>query len=181
MKIKELKENEPLKVIEVLKHYEMPTFNDKSLNAYLIEFNQIKMRIFTDGTIEKSSEEISENIEEYYIGKNKFQYDVDTLKTKDIFLKNHSYVIVYLIAREYMTMGKVRGWFDVIKDVTIYLENIKDRNALKTAKQVIKQIQKCNNSASYSSIFGMVGLQGKGLEQFESEKILKNVYSLKNN
>lgn len=175
MKIRELKENEPLKVIEVTKHLTVPTSpvkeNEKSK---VIEDEHIKTIIFTDGEIEKQTEEASQSIDEYYIGKSKYHMTVDTLETKNIYFKNHSYVITYLLAKEFMVKGHVRGWFDVIKDVSIYLENGKDKKALREAKRFIKQINECNDYTNYLSSWGLQLPQDEGLE-----KISKNAYTLK--
>ncbi len=180
MEIKELKENEPLKIVEVLLHIKRPDFSFKEgVNPELFEEKQIQMRVFTDGEIAGETKEISENINEYYIGNAKYKYKVDTLKTKNIFFKNHSYVITYLIANEWGEFGNVRGWFNIVKDVTIYLENPKDKKALKTAKEVIREIQKSNDSVDYSSLYKMAFSPRRGLEQFESKRISKNIYSLK--
>lgn len=182
MKFKELRENEPLKVIEVSRHVKRPTFNREiTLSSDIIEVKQIQMKIFTDGEIEKESEEISLNIDEYYICKKKYQYDVDTLKNKKLYFKNHSYVITFLIASELMNVGKVGGWFDVVKEVSIHLQNPKDKKALKSAKQVIREIENCNKSIDSSYLFRMLFSQDKELEKFEIDKISKNVYSLKKN
>lgn len=175
MKIRELKENEPLKVIEVTKHLTVPTSpvkeNEKSKG---FEDERIKTIIFTDGEIEKQTEEASQSIDEYYIGKSKYHMTVDTLETKNIYFKNHSYVITYLLAKEFMVKGHVRGWFDVIKDVSIYLENGKDKKALREAKRFIKQINECNDYTNYLSSWGLQLPQDEGLE-----KISKNAYTLK--
>ena len=77
MKIKELKENEPLKVIEVSRRCK-----HRSLNLGVVEWKRIKMRVFTDGEIVCEDAEIIQDIDEYYIGKSKYPYDVNTLKTK---------------------------------------------------------------------------------------------------
>ena len=173
MKIKELKENEPLQVIEVSNHVTVP-FRSKK-----IECDMIKMRVFTDGEISKESEEKKEEINEYYFGKKKYQCGVDTLKTKDIYFNNHNYVITYLIAQEWTKIGNVSGWFDIIKDVSIYMKNPKDRKTIKTVEQVIRQNKECNRSVNYSSLFAMLAGQRKGYETFEPKKISKNVYTLR--
>ena len=112
MKIKELKENQPLNVIEVYKHEGIPSFGlDNKSNDSTLEFKQIHTMVFTDGEFLKESEEKIKNIKEYYIGNKKYEYRVDTLKTRDIFLKNYSYAIVYLVAQEWITVGNVRRWF----------------------------------------------------------------------
>ena len=180
MKLKELKENEPLNIIEVSKQYHYPSFiarRPKGSDTY--EEKKIKMKVFTDGEIEKQTEETSQNINEYYIGKKKYNYDVDVLKAKNLYFKNHSYVITYLIAAEHMTIGNITGWFDIVKEVSVYLENIKDKKALKEAKRVIKEINNLNSHTDYSSLFGMILSQPTKSEKFETEEISRNVYTLK--
>ncbi len=180
MKFKELKEHKPLKVVEVTNHILFQPFvTSEDLPPRVSEKKQIQTRVFTDGQIEKESEETSKEIEEYYIGKKKYKYDVDTLKSKKIYLKNHTYAITCLIAKEYMTVGNVTGWFDVIQDISIYLENPKDKRALKKVKQVISQISNRNSSVDYSSLFGMFFSRSENKEKLEYEEVSKNVYKLK--
>ena len=181
MKIRELKENEPLEVIEVYNHYAFPNLYTGKTDetSHIYEYRKIQMKIFTDGEIVKETDEITQNIDEYYIGKKKYQYDVDTLKTKNIYFKNYSYVIVYLIANEGRIVGHIGGWFDIVKDVSIYLENSRDKKALKCAKEVIREIENRNMGVDYSSIWGMLFSQREELQKFEQEEISKNVYSLK--
>ena len=104
---------------------------------------------------------------------------VDTLETKNIYFKNHSYVITYLLAKEFMVKGSVGGWFDIIKDVSIHIENKKDIKALREAKKVIKEINNLNSHTDYSSLFGMILSQPTKSERFETKEISKNIYTLK--
>lgn len=168
MKIIELKENEPLEVIKVTKRITLPACFYKDDETKTKEFEKVKMRIFTDGEIAKETKETFHNINECYIG-----------RTKNLYFKNHSFVIVYLIAEEYMTIGNVAGCFDVIKDISIYLENKKDKKALKSAKRIIKEIANLNKGIDYSSLLGMLVYESKKSVEFETEEISKNVYSLK--
>lgn len=165
MKIRELKENEPLKVTRVTYHF--PAWPDPSTgkvdkDAKPIEDERIKTIIFTDGEIENQTEEASQNINEFYIGKSKYHMTVDTLETKNIYFKNHSYVITYLLAKEFRAVNNGGGWFDVIKDVSIHLENKNDKKALRETKRVIKEIWKLQFE------------QGEVLEEISS-----NIYTLK--
>ena len=163
MKIRELKENEPLKVTRVTYHF--PAWPDPSTGKVDKDAKPIE---------EKQTEETFQSIDEFYIGKSKYHMTVDTLETKNIYFKNHSYVITYLLAKEFMIKGHVRGWFDVIKDVSIYLENGKDKKALREAKRFIKQINECNDYTNYLSSWGLQ------LPEYEElEKISKNAYTLK--
>ena len=168
MKIIELKENEPLEVIKVTKRITLPACFYKDDETKTKDFEKVKMRIFTDGEIAKETKETFHNINECYIG-----------RTKNLYFKNHSFVIVYLIAEEYMTIGNVAGLFDVIKDISIYLENKKDKKALKDAKRIIKEIANLNKGIDYSSLLGMLASESKKSVEFETEEISKNVYSLK--
>lgn len=182
MKIRELKENEPLKVTRVTYHF--PAWPDPSTgkvdkDAKPIEDKRIKTIIITDGEIEKQTEETTQDINEFYIGKFKYQMTVDTLKIKNIYFKNHSYVITYLLAKEFMVKGSVGGWFDIIKDVSIHIENKKDIKALREAKKVIKEINNLNSHTDYSSLFGMILSQPTKSERFETKEISKNIYTLK--
>ena len=177
MKIRELKENEPLKVTRVMYHFPAwpdPSTGEIAKDAKPIEDERIKTIIFTDGEIEKQTEEASQSIEEYYIGKSKYHMTVDTLETKNIYFKNHSYVVTYLLAKEFRTIHNGGGWFDVIKDVSIYLENVKDKKALRESKEIVKEIDKCNDYTNYLSIWGLQLPEYEGLEEISSD-----VYTLK--
>lgn len=130
MKIQELKETCPLQVVEVLKHEEIQS------QVPILEHKMIQTIVFTDGEIASESEESEENIEDYY--NDWYPYNVDTLKTKNLFFKNYSYIITYLIAKEWATAGRESGYFDIIKDISIYLENSKDKKALKNENVILK-------------------------------------------
>lgn len=179
MKIRELKENEPLKVIEVAKQYPYPPFIARGpADPDTFEESRIKMKVFTDGEIEKQTEETSQDINEFYIGKRKYNYDVDVLKAKNLYFKNHSYVITYLIAAERMTFGYMTRWVENVKEVSVYLENIKDKKALREVKRAIKEINNLNRPVEYPS-FGAALSQSTKSERLEQEKISKNIYTLK--
>lgn len=159
MKICKLKENEPLELIEV--SLNMQSTSPECKNSKEIALTEIQMKVFTDGVIEKESEGTVKNIDKYYIGKKEYKYKVNTLKTKNVFFKDYSYVITYLIAEEWLNIEGIHGLFDVIKDISIYLKNPKDKKTLKIAKQVIKEIANHNDSINYSSLLGMFVAQGK--------------------
>jgi hypothetical protein len=178
MKVQELKENTPLKVVQVLRHYERPRF-DHDEPRTIEEEEMVQMRIFTDGEIASESDIVTEDIDEYYFGKEKYKQYVDTLKSKNLCFKNHSFVITYTIAQEWTSVGRVHGWFDIIKDVSIYLENRKDRKALKRARHVIAQIENRNASVDYSSLYSMLFSKKYEPVEFNPEEIQENVYNVK--
>ena len=192
MKIQELKENSPLQVVEVLEHEEVRPELPK------IEHKMIQTIVFTDGEIASESDKIEENIEDYYFNNELYPYkwypyNVDTLKTKNLFFKNYSYIITFLIAREWATAGRATGYFDIIKDISIYLENSKDKNALKSAKNVILKVQNMdrrvlkrtqNGVIKFKKSDGITSLLDMDIsplmsEQGITEKIYNNVYALK--
>jgi len=179
--IKELKENEPLKIKKVIHHeedsYPVDLFEEQTKE--IIEEDMIQMKVFTDGEIIKEEEPIFETIDEYYIGNKKYKHDVDTLKTKNVYLNNYSYVIAYTIAKELQTNGNIKGWFNVIKDISIYLKDLKDKGALKKAKKAVKDINDYNNRVNYSSILNMISSQEKSLRNYETITLTENIYLLK--
>ena len=167
MKIRELKENEPLKVIEVTKNFpawQNPSNGKIDKEAKGFEDKRIKTIIITDGEIEKQTEETTQDINEFYIGKSKYHMTVDTLKTKNIYFKNYSYFITYLLAKEFRAnKGNGGGWYDIIKDVSIHIENKKDIKALREAKRIIKEINSYTDNSPWLDI----------------NEISKNIYTLK--
>ena len=172
------KSNNKAKVTRHETEYILPSpgKSNNKIKTITIELDQIETIIITDGEIEKRTEEVSQNINAYYFGKTKYQNDVDTLKVQNIYFKNHSYVITYLLAKEWIWMpnGHIEGLFDVIKDVSIYLENVKDKKALREAKRVIKRIYNYSNPDNYLSIWELLFKQYEGLEEISSD-----VYTLK--
>lgn len=164
IRIKELKENEPLKIIRVSNQ----VFPDR-----------IKTKIFTDGEIEKEGETTSININNYYIKGKKYRYGINQLHTKNIFLKNYSYVIIFTIAQEWRNFGNACGWFNFVKDVSIYLKDLNDKKALKNAKRAIKEFQNCNKRVNYTSPLIMFFSCGNGFETFETRKVSANIYALR--
>lgn len=180
MKIRELKENESLEVIEVtMKPNNTDIFDSVLSDSDTGEYSRIKMRILTDGEIERQTEEISQDINEFYIGENKYQFDVNTLKTKKLYFKNYSYIIIYLVSTEYRLFGTIPRKFDIVNDISIYLKNEKDKNALICAKQMIKDFVISNNNLDNFHLFAMALSQTDGTARLDINKISKNIYTLK--
>ena len=170
MKIIELKENESLDIIEVFNRVE---FRRETTN--IIKTPIIQMKVFTDGEIVKKSDETSKQINEYYIGKEKYE-NVDTLKIKKMYFKNYSYVTTCLIAPKLINTGYTGSVEYVVKEIFIYLQNPKDTKALKNAKQAIRKLENRGDIIfDYFSIFRNSFFQSKELKKVET----KNVYSLK--
>lgn len=174
MNIHELKENNPLKVIEVIKHRKVPTIFNNPPQVPIIEDKLIETEVITDGEVISQSEETIKPIEDFFFGKEKYSLRVDTLKEKYLLFKNYSYIITYTIAQENLLMGTFRGRVPIIKDINIYLANINNRKAYKSAKQAIKKIKRFNCSAHFNSIAST--LVPRGEEIFE--ELSPNVHRL---
>ncbi len=159
MKIYELKDGCQLKLIQ--KIYKLEIFGQ------VVEDISYDTKIITDGFID-SNNDISE-IYDYY-SKN------DIVRTTNLYLKNYTYAIVLTIGRESFYNGKVGGVIDCIKNITLYLRNLNDKEALKTAKEVIKQIRQAN---SEHKDFSMNSLLREENSEFLFDVLDENVYSAK--
>lgn len=176
MKYQILSEGKPLELVEITELVGIPSCLDKR-NLGTIENTQIQNIIFTDGVVKKEEDHTITPIQEYEIKGKKYQYHVDTLKTKKIYLEDYSYVVKYTTAREFTRVGNIGGWFNIIKDVNIYLKHPKDKEALKKAKKTIRMNDYRLNSIDYSSIFNMLMYHDN--KDFEYEHSKKNIYTLK--
>jgi len=176
MKILELSENMPLKVIEISRTIEVPEF---VIGPDVTYSKLIFMKILTDGVIDKESEEKIEKISEYYIGKRKYDSEIDTKKNKYIYFKNYNFVISYLISKRFSKYENIYGWFDTIEKIDIYLKNKKDKEALKNAKNVIKDIQSRKYNIDYSSLCNMIFSKREEVKNYEIINSNENVYELK--
>ena len=159
VKIYELKDGCQLKQIQ--KIYKLEIFGQ------VVEDISYDTKIITDGFID-SNNDISE-IYDYYLKD-------DIVRTTNLYLKNYTYAIVLTIGRESFYNGKVGGVIDCIKNITLYLRNLNDKEALKTAKEVIKQIRQANSE--YKD-FSMNSLLREDNNDFIFDVLDENIYSAK--
>lgn len=159
MKIYELKDGCQLKLIQ--KIHKLEIFGQD------VEDISYDIKIITDGFID-SNNDISEKYEK--CSKN------DIVRTTNLYLKNYTYAIVLYIGREAFYNGKVGGVIDCIKNISIYLRNLNDKEALKTAKEVIKQIRQAN---SEHKDFSMNSLLREENNDFIFNVLDENVYFAK--
>lgn len=168
--IRELKDNEPLEVITISHQLKMSTplkNTDKKLENKLIY-----TKVLTDGIVVKKDKKPKEKITEYYFDDNeKFNGNADFLRKKDLYFKNHSYVITYLIAKQ-TSRDSSSGDVEIVKNISIYLKNRMDIKTLKKVKRIVKEINRYNINHSPSLI-------PYGLEEYDNEKCDGNVYVLK--
>lgn len=159
MEIYELKDGCQLKLIQ--KVHKLEIFGQD------VEDISYDIKIISDGLIDSKS--IQD--EEYDNLSRK-----DILRTTNLYLKNYTYAIVLNIGRETFYNGKVGGVIDCIKNISIYLRNLNDKEALKTAKEVIKQIRQANSE--YKD-FSMNSLLREENNDFIFNVLDENVYSAK--
>jgi len=177
MKFQQLTKEDPLEVIEVFRQFQRPIpRNDGSFGT--IKMKQIQTFVFTDGEVFKEDCPITVNIDQYFFGKKEYPYPVDFLQKKNIYFQNHHFVITYLNAKEYCKIGNLSGWFSFNKNVSIYLENLKDKKALKEAKKIIQEIHEHDVQTDYSSYLNMLASQTNGLKSFKVDKVSENVYKI---
>lgn len=115
-----------------------------------IEFTKAKTIIYSDAKKVVEDNVQLESINQFSIG-NKV-YSANVQKIRNVYLNDFSYAVLYTLAREWMQTRKVGGWFYVIKTVTIYLKDMKDKKALKKAKQVLQCIQEQSDIIMNSSV-----------------------------
>lgn len=159
MEIYELKDETPVRQIQ--KVHKLIAFEDE------IEDITNDTKIITDGLIKSKSVQD----EEYDNLSRK-----DIVRTTNLYLKNYTYAIVLNIGRDAFNNGKVGGVIDCIKNITLYLRNLNDKEALKTAKEVIKRIKQAN---SKFNDFSMNSLLWEENNDFLFDAFDKNIYLVK--
>ena len=182
MKIKELKENEPLKVFKITSQEFVPLCECKEeiIKPLMREVEHIYTMTFTDGEVANEREEESRNIDDFYIGKERFylgKYAEPTLKIKNVCFKNYNFIITYLLSNEQGVLGRVGSVFSVIKDISVYLENKKDKAALKNAKQAFHDIHGSAFALRYPPFHLAFSLPNE-FGYFDYEEVSEDIYSL---
>lgn len=140
--MKELKYGESLNVVNVFRNITLPDNNN-------IELEKVRQIVFSDGTIDSEDDEIIEKIDKFpvdsFCGKQLYLYGVDTLKSRNIYFTNYSYIITFYIAEMNVHNRQLHGIADQIFGTQIYLKNKKDLVALRKARKIIKDIDELFN------------------------------------
>ena len=179
MKYKLFDNEGKIELTEVSCTVKIPSFFGEQVTPNTFNDVIVKTRVFTDGEVIRQDEPKIEEIQEYFINGKKYTHKVDKKTTKTIYLKDYSYAIVYTTAREFVTVGSVRGFFFVTKDIEIYLRSKKDLTALRKAKKAIRKIEEGNASIDYKSVYTMMMTSNQNKRNMEFEQIKDNVYTLK--
>ena len=179
MKYKLFDNEGKIELTEVSTTIKIPQFftEQKTQNAF--DDPVVKTRVFTDGKVVRQDEPKEEKINEYFINGKKYTHKVDKKTTRTIYLKDFTYAIVYTTAREFLTVGNIRGFFFVTKDVEIYLKSKKDLTALRKARKAMRKIEEKNNAVNYRTIYEIMMTSSQNKRNIEFEEIKDDVYTLK--
>lgn len=174
----ELKPGTPLSLVDCIKYSQVPNPPSKNCKDQVIEFPVIESVLFTDGNIVNVTDEFVENINRFNIDDKKFK-EVDIKKTKYVYLSDYTYAVVYLIAKEWLTMKKCGGMFDVVKKVSIYLKDKHDKEVIEKVKEVIRINSNNSKRIDTSSVFSLA--MSEAIEKIEScgEEVHKGIYLVK--
>lgn len=175
---KELKPGTPLSLVECVKYSKVPNPPGKKCKDQVIEFPVIESVLFTDGNIVNITDEFVENINNFNIGEQEYK-NLDLKKTKYVYLSDYTYAVVYLIAKEWLTMKKCGGMFDVVKKVSIYLKDKQDKEAIEKVKQVIQINSNNNKRIDTSSVFSLAMSEATGKIESCGEEVNKGIYLVK--
>ena len=168
-----------MEVDVVFTHYNI--FGGNSSSSFKppkIEEVRVYSKIYTDGEIIEILNSEPKEIDEYKIGNFKYEYPVDTLIKQRIHIKNANYILAVTVAKENIRLGTTgRMWANVIKDSEIFLNNKKDKKALKNAKKTLMSIKgPANPQTTFEALFGNINQYDSGLKY---EPIKKHIFQLK--
>jgi len=163
---------------KVLYHFEgFPPLSEEEPEPVVTPEVMVDTKIYTDGEIIRVVESSKEPISEYFIGKIKYDRPVDTLIKRKAYVKNASYILVVTVAEDKVRIGTHGvGFFDVIKDTEIFLNNKKDKKALKKARETLMAI---SGSSHYDNIFAALFRKNSTSNDLDYEKANDSVYTLK--
>lgn len=175
---KELNPGTPLSLVECIKYSEAPNPPGKNWKPQVVEVPVVESVLFTDGNIVNVTDEFVENVNSFNID-DKEQKAVDVKKTRYVYLSDYTYAVVYLIAKETLTLKKCGGIFDVVKKVSIYLKDKQDKEAIEKAKEVIQINSNNSKRINTSSIFSLAMSMTIGKTESCGEEVSKGIYLVK--
>ena len=181
MKYKLIKDNDKFQLLDCIKiikydAFENPRREKKTNKIISISRGAISTKIFTDGEIKGITEL---DIKNFTLPKQLSNIETDVNEVKDLELVNHNYVIKVLTVMELLHYGKERrgcGFFEVVKEVEVYLKDKRDKETLKNIRKTLNLIygQRCD----YSSIFEILLSKFNNGPNVLYEEKEKNIYQL---
>ena len=173
-KIKVLKNDEPLTVKRATLRVRYAWSNKKYYNR-----EKICTYVYTDGEIVDSEVVCVENTSKFVFSNGKaYDQRIDKVMTKNLYLKDYTYAITYVIAEEYMQVGKVVGFFKVVKDTGVYFKDKVNWKAIRAVCNAITDISEQNTGGNYNSILDVALGKQKKSRRFKEEVLEDKVYRL---
>ena len=102
----------------------------------------IRTKILTDGQIKSVTDLDSE---EFILPKSLEDVESDVREAKDLELINHNYVIKILTQIESRNLNNRVAFFEVIKDIEVYIKDKNDKQTLKNIKKTLNLIYGSNS------------------------------------
>jgi len=161
-------------------------FNRKNNTPVIEEEPIVRTKVFTDGKLVDESPVKEEAIATYSFsnGERLFRM-VDTLKTKTLRFKDYSFIITYVLAREPFKVEDTRVMLTNVKDIKVYIKDIKNRKAQKMAKRVIKEIyrqnKRFNKEEQFLTLFQYTFAFNSQNDPIAFNKETQDVYTVKSN
>ena len=104
---------------------------------------------------------------------------VEEIELQRIKIKDASYIIIISTIKEDRVIGNLRGNFDTIKNVEVYMMDQKDKEAKKKIQKTLKYISDRGKSRDYSSIAAYIATYGANVESEIEYQRKDNIFILK--
>ena len=169
MKDENINNEQNLKVFSGIKRFDFKGASDNNNSREITKFKQL---VFTDGVVEKVDESRIENINKARISNIRFK-NIDTLEIKDVSLKDYNFIIVVTVSEEKRLCKPYSKYF-LIRDVSYYLSDNKNKEALKNVKKICKEMN------DYLEFFSIDEIVMDVLEVVDSiNKVKDGIFTLK--
>ena len=175
-----------IEIDEVNRKYQIAAFakDDGKIDTSMIDRvdNKIKTIIYTDGKVIKVEKSEPIPISEYFIDKKKYNYEVNQLVKKRLYIEDATYIVKVNLAEEILDFEsrgrKGRGNFYVITSSELLVKDKKDKEAIRKAKETVKSIKA--NSREFNSVWDVL-FKKKANNEFtlEYESTQEDIYQLK--
>lgn len=176
-----------IEIEEVNRKYQIAAFakdDDGKIGTSMIDRvdNKIKTIIYTDGKVIKVEKSEPIPISEYFIDKKKYNYEVNQLVKKRLYIEDATYIVKVNLAEEILDFEsrgrKGRGNFYVITSSELLVKDKKDKEAIRKAKETVKSIKA--NSREFNSVWDVLFKKKANNEStLEYESTQEDIYQLK--
>lgn len=176
-----------IEIEEVNRKYQIAAFakdDDGKIGTSMIDRvdNKIKTIIYTDGKVINIEKSEPIPISEYFIDKKKYNYEVNQLVKKRLYIEDATYIVKVNLAEEILDFEsrgrKGRGNFYVITSSELLVKDKKDKEAIRKAKETVKSIKA--NSREFNSAWDVLFKKKANNEStLEYESTQEDIYQLK--